>query len=170
MAKEPNPESHDESLAMLWSDIAAIRVGMLTTHDEGVLRGRPVLICADRDEDAFYIFTRAEDHKIREIERDSRVCVTFVDSGREIYISVSGQATILDDRATARKYAVPDATAWFEHGVDDEDLRLVRISLDQAERWDVSTNPIRKVWEIARSMNSPDTPDLTENSKFVFRS
>jgi len=169
MAKEPNQESRGGSLAALWSDMAEIRVGMLTTHDGRILRSRPVLICSDRDEGAFYVFTRAEDHKIPEIERDGRVCVTFVDSGNEIYISVSGEATVLNDRERARKYAVPEATAWFENGVDDEALRLVRIALDQAERWDVSTNPFRKVWEIVRSMESSHSPELTDNSKISFR-
>ncbi|MQA64711.1 MAG: hypothetical protein GEU76_02240 [Alphaproteobacteria bacterium] len=170
MANEPHQESHSNDLESLWSDIAAIRIGMLITHDDGVLRSRPVLICADRNEEALYVFTRAEDHKIPEIERDGRVGVTLVDSAKEIYISVSGEATVLRDPEKARKYAVVEAVAWFEHGVDDEDLRLIRITLDQAERWDVSTNPLRKVWEIARSMKSPHTPDLTDNSKYAFRS
>jgi general stress protein 26 len=170
MVNDPKDGPPTHNLDSLWNDIAAIRIGMVTTCDAGVLRSRPVLTSPEREEEVVYFFTRAEDHKIREIGRDGRVCVAFVDSGREIYISVSGEARILDDRDRARKYASPEAIAWFDNGIDDESLRLIRVGLQQAERWDVNANPIRKTWEIVRSMNSPRTPELADNSKFSFRS
>lgn len=156
----------ERDLEPLWADIEHIMTGMVTTLDEGLLRSRPMLAFPDKADGALYFFTRADDHKVEEVQRDPRVCVSFVDTKNEIYVSVTGRGSVVADREKARQHATAAAVAWFDDGLDDVNLRLLRVDIEQAERWDVTTNPLRKLWEIALAFETERTPDLAENRKF----
>ncbi|MDX1486341.1 MAG: pyridoxamine 5'-phosphate oxidase family protein [Alphaproteobacteria bacterium] len=150
----------------LWQDIEAIGIGMVTTWNAGNLQSRPMLASVDREDDALYFFTRAGDHKVEEVRRRHEVGVSFVDSAKEIYIAVAGQASIVNDREKAREHRSLAALAWFDDGVEDDGLRLLKVDVHRAERWDVTANPLKKAWEIIRSQKTPRTPDVTENTTF----
>ncbi|HSR54671.1 MAG TPA: pyridoxamine 5'-phosphate oxidase family protein, partial [Alphaproteobacteria bacterium] len=106
------------------------------------------------------------DHKVGEVRHHSDVCVSFVDTAAEIYISVTGEALVVNNREKAEKHGSLAALAWFEEGVADEDLRLLKVDVRLAEKWDVKANPLEKIWEIMRSQHNPRTPEVTENTKF----
>ena len=160
------PDTVETNLAPLWTEVERIGLGMVVTHDAGTPRARPMLASVDRKQRALYFFTRAEDHKVEEVSEDQRACVTFVDSTEKIYISVSGRAAILEDRDKAREHWSFASIAWFDDGVDDEDLRLLKISVEQAEKWEADTSLLRTVWEIALSYRTEKTPDLNDDMKF----
>lgn len=160
------PDTIEHDLTPLFTEIDRIAVGMVTTRDGNVMRGRPMRASADAAEEAIYLYSRDEDHKLVEIDRVPDVEIAFVDSEREVYISVSGRATVMRDRGKALEHASREVLAWFENGVDDPALRLIRVEVRQAERWDVNTNPVRKMWELERSLGSDHTPDLTDNVKY----
>lgn len=159
-------ENIERDLGPLWQEIERIRVGMVTTRDGEVLRSRPMVASADREEGALYFFINCHDHKIAEVAEMPEVAVAFVDSKREIYISVSGCASVMVDREKAREHWSAPAMAWFRNDIEDPELRLMRVEVLQAEMWKVDTNPFRKVWEIGRSLGTSHNPDLTENTKF----
>jgi general stress protein 26 len=153
-------------LGPLWREIGRIGIGMVTTRDGDVLRSRPMVASADRDEAALYFFVNCHDHKIAEVAETPEVEVAFVDSKREIYVSVSGRASLVMNREKAREHWSAPAVAWFREGIDDPELRLLRVEVLQAEMWDVDTSMLRKIWEIGRSLGTAHNPDLTENTKF----
>lgn len=158
--------SDNDEFAGLWQDLESIRLAMVVTHDTGVLRGRPMVASVDRAEKAIYFVVNRHDPKVAEIAAAPDVALSFVDSERALYVSVSGTAEIVADVAKARQHGKAETLAWFERGAEDPDLRLMRVDIHQAEKWDVDTDPIRTAWEIGRSQLSSHTPDLTDNRKY----
>lgn len=114
----------EQSLDMFWDKIEKIEITMLTTHDNGLLRCRPMKAIPDREANRVWFFINRNHHKADEIKRKPEVNLSFVDANAGDYVSVSGRARIIDDREKARKYWSADAAAWFDDGIDDPDMRL----------------------------------------------
>lgn len=120
-----------------WELIEEIGLCMLVSHDEGgeVLRARPMSAHPRRDEDAVYFLTDLRAHKHDEIEINETVCLAFTDSGSRSYLSVSGTANLLDDRARVAELWSPAARAFWE-SKDDPNLRILKVRPTLAEFWD----------------------------------
>jgi PPOX class probable F420-dependent enzyme len=127
--------------------IKGIRVAMLTTVDEdGSLRSRPMATQKDDFEGELWFFTGADTAKTGEIARDQRVNLSYADPDDERYVSLSGTAELVRDRAKAKELWNPFLKAWFPQGVDDPNLVLLRVSVDKAEYWD---SPSSKMVQLA---------------------
>ena len=87
----------------VWNLIEKIPICMLVTHDGVYIRARPMSAYVRRDENAVYFLTDTRRHKDEEIARDPRVCLAFVDSGDQAFVSISGVALVLNDRAKIKE-------------------------------------------------------------------
>lgn len=85
----------------VWELIEGIGLCMFVSHDGAgdQLRARPMSAHARRDEDAIYFLTDRRSHKDAEVEINENVCLTFADNGAYKYVSVTGTANVLVDRA-----------------------------------------------------------------------
>jgi general stress protein 26 len=130
-------EKHEENVGKLREMIKDIEVAMLTTaDDDGSVRSRPMLtLDVDFDGD-LYFFTKVSAPKSDEVERDRHVCVSYVAPEDQRYVSMSGLARLLRDRAKMEELWVPQLEAWFPDGLKDEELALLWISVTQAEYWE----------------------------------
>ena len=74
---------------------------MLTTVDEGGdLHSRPMSSNGDIDTNGdIWFFTKASSHKVSEIANLPKVNVSFADPDNQRYVSVSGTAQLVRDRA-----------------------------------------------------------------------
>ena len=117
--------------------IRGIEFAMLTTaEDDGSLRSRPMLILDVEFDGDLYFFTRVSAPKVDEVERDRHVCVSYVASEDQRYVSMSGMARLLRDRAKMEEFWAPELKAWFPDGLKDPELALLWISVKQAEYWE----------------------------------
>jgi len=164
-------ETHRETREKLWTLVDKIGVGMLTTFDQAVLRSRPMYAHVDQSEGVLWFFVDATDHKTTEIQQNPLINLSFVDRDEGIYVSLSGKAQVVDDRSIAKAQWTPSESAWYPKGLEDENLRLLRIEVTQAEYWDRETATMKHLWEMAKAMVSEETPkDLGENRKVDFSS
>ena len=117
--------------------IHGIKVAMMTTVEEdGTLRSRPMWT-HDRDFDGeLWFFTREHSPKVDEVERDSHVSLSYSDTARDRYVSVSGVARLVLDKEKARELWNPTLKAWFPKGLDDPELALLCVKVSKAEYWD----------------------------------
>ena len=74
----------------------------------------------ERDENAIYFLTDARRHKDEEIARDPNINLSFADTGGQKYVSLTGIATVSNDRAKIRDLFSTPAKAWW-------DLSLIHI-------------------------------------------
>ena len=129
-------EKHEENVRKLREMIAGIEVVMLTTAEEdGSLRSRPMRTLEAKFDGNLYFFTKADAPKVGEIEQDRHACVSYAAPEDERYVSMSGIARILRDRAKMEELWSPGLETWFPDKLEDPELALLWISVTQAEYW-----------------------------------
>jgi general stress protein 26 len=147
----------------VWELIEKIGFAMLVTCDGDRLRARPMSACLKRDENAIYFLTDARHHKDEEIARDPSVNLSFADTGRQKYVSVTGTAAIADDRAKIKELFSTPAKAWW-NSADDPNIRVLKITPDDAEFWDSPGTVISYV-KMASAAVTGTRPEIGDNRK-----
>lgn len=138
---------------------------MLTTIDGGVLRSRPMATQeADFDGTLFFL-TGANTHKDEEIKKDNRVSVSYAEPSDNIYVSVSGTAETFHDQAKIDELWNPFYKAWFPEGQNDPNIRVLKVSVEQAEYWDSSSSTIVHLVGFLKALATGEQYDGGENKK-----
>lgn len=116
--------------------IQDIKVAMLVTHEpDGTLRGRPMMSEEVDFDGTLWFFTGDSSPKSQEIRQDQSVQLTYMDAGKNRYVSLSGTADIVHDQTKAAELWKPAYKAWFPQGLEDPNLALLRVTVTQAEYW-----------------------------------
>ncbi|GLK78884.1 pyridoxamine 5'-phosphate oxidase family protein [Methylopila turkensis] len=142
-----------------------IGVCMLTSKAGAALRARPMHAKIDRDAGAVTFLTDVRHHKDDEIAADPEVCLAFAKPGSQNYVSISGVAEVLNDRAAIKARFSEMAKLWFPEGPEDPNVRLLVVRPTAAEFWDGKTNPIAVAFQMAKARLSDERPDLGDNRK-----
>ena len=160
-------QTRENDLEKLRELVKDIDFCMLTTVDEGGdLHSRPMSSNGDIDEDGdLWFFTSASSHKVSEIEKLPKVNVSFADPDNQRYISVSGIAQLVRDRAKIDELWRPEFKIWFPEGKDDPEVALLRVNLEKAEYWDSPSSTIGYALSFVSSLVTGKQPDLGENRK-----
>lgn len=132
-------DTRQESIKKLGELIKDVQTAMMTTMDWGVLRSRPMATQDFEFDGDLWFFTSLETHKVEEIEKDRRVNISYAAPDKNIYVSVTGSASIVQDRAKIDEYWNPIYQAWFPEGKDDPNLILLKVTVEQAEYWNYSS-------------------------------
>ena len=128
-------QRHDQD--RVWDLIDTIKFAMLVTHDgEGdELRARPMHAHGKREDDAIYFLTDRRHQKDDEIQINDNICLAFADTGGQRYLSVTGTATVLDDRTLVHDLWDASNKAFWDDE-NDPDIRVLRVRPSMAEFWD----------------------------------
>lgn len=133
--------------------IRDIRFAMLTTAaGDGSLRGRPMATLSKHLEGDLWFFTADDSAKSDEIIEDNHVCVTYADPERQKYVSVSGVARLVRDKARAEELWNPAVKAWFPAGIDDPHLALLRVRMVTVEYWDSPSSKMVQLFGFAKAV------------------
>jgi general stress protein 26 len=132
--------------------IHGIRIAMLTTVDtDGSIRGRP-MATQDTDFDGtLWFFTRASSHKVEEATRNFQVGAQYSDPDGQRYVSLSGKAELVQDKATLKAKWSPLVKAWFPKGLEDPELALLKIDVVRGEYWDAPSSKIVELVGLAKA-------------------
>lgn len=160
MSKEKNP--HDR----LWEMIKDIRFGMLThRHQDGGLHAHP-LTTQNRElgpKGILYFFVSRSTEVGQRLRSDGNVNVSYSDPNKDVWVSISGQATISEDREAIERLFNPMAKAWFPGGPTDPDLELVEVHITHAEYWDVKESKPTQLFKMAAAAISGERPKMGEH-------
>jgi general stress protein 26 len=146
--------------AELKEKIKDIRIAMLTTQEaDGDFHSRP-MATQDMDADGtMWFLTYEQTHKVEEIRQQQRVSLTFTDTGAETYVSTSGMAEVVADKAKVAELWNDGLKAWFPNGKDDPNIRLIKVRVHQGEYWDRPGGKMMTLFEMAKAAitGQPDT-------------
>lgn len=147
--------------------IEDIRIAMMTTIDgQNNLVSRPMAVQQVDEDGTIWFFTRRSSPKVDQIEQhEDRVNLAFADVGDSDYVSVSGTAQELDDRAKIDELWNPQAKAWFPNGKDDPDLALLKVHIQMAEYWSASDSTMVRFFQQATAVITGNPPEMGENEK-----
>jgi general stress protein 26 len=162
--------SNNKSIQKLASLIKDIRFAMLTTVcPDGTLRSRPMATQQDEFDGVLWFFTSANEPKVREIQNDDHVNVSYADPDKNNYVSVSGRATLVRDKVIAKELWNPFFKAWFPKGLDDPQLALLRIAVEKAEYWDSPNSKLVQLAGFLKAVATGKQAKGGENEKITLR-
>ena len=159
--------SRESDFEKLCEMIKAIDLCMLTTVDErDDLHSRPMSLNGDVDEEGnLWFFTSSDSHKASEIERTPNVNVSFVDTGDQQYVSISGTAQLVHDRQKIKELWKPVLKAWFPGGPDQPDVVLLKVKMTKAEYWDGPSRTIAQAVSFVSAIVTGKQFEAGENKK-----
>ena len=164
-----NTKTREEAIKKLNDLIEDIDFAMLTTVDtDGVLRSRPMSTQEAEFDGTLWFFTSDKTHKVEEIERDNRVNASYAEPKDNVYVSVSGKASISKDRQKMEELWNPILKAWFPKGLDDPHICLLRVDVEQAEYWDSPSSTLVQIVGFVKALVTGKRADGGENEKVTF--
>lgn len=149
-----------DSISELRRQIEAIEYCMLTSRARDGLSTRPLQTLGMDDDATLWFFTARDSEKVREIRIDPRVCIAYADTGRRVFIALSGKAAIVDDRARATALWRPAQRIFFPLGPDDPELVLLRVVPDAATVWDGNEPLLGMLRKFGKAMLRGEASDL----------
>jgi general stress protein 26 len=147
----------------VWELMNKIGFAMLVTSDGDRLRARPMSAYLKRDENAIYFLADARHHKDEEMARDPSVNLSFADAGSQKYVSLTGTATVGNDRAKIKELFSTPAKAWW-NSADDPNIRVLKITPEDAEYWD-SPGSVISYAKMAVAAVTGTRPEIGGNRK-----
>ncbi|WP_460911777.1 pyridoxamine 5'-phosphate oxidase family protein [Spirosoma areae] len=163
---ETKPQTNKQ-LEKIRDMIEDIRIAMLTTVDaEGNLVSRPMALLEVDEQGTTWFFTERSSPKVDQIAANShKVNLAFASVSDAAYVSISGTADEVDDRAKIDELWNPQAKAWFPKGKDDPNLVLLKVHTDMAEYWNSNDSKMVRFIQQATAVITGNPPQMGENEK-----
>ena len=135
---------------------------LVTRGRDGIEHARPMGIAKMEPNCDLWFFTARASEKVREIEQDDEVLLIF-QKDHGVYISLTGRAHLVADRAKAAELWKPADTIWFPNGPKDTDVLLIRVSATEAEYWDnTGFKGVKYLFAAVKAYVSATTPEVSE--------
>ncbi|CAN5203259.1 pyridoxamine 5'-phosphate oxidase family protein [soil metagenome] len=137
---------------------------LVTRSKQGQIRARPMHL-ADIDSDGtLWLMTDRESAKVAEIEQDVQVNLTM--QSKLKFVSISGTASLVEDRAKVAQLWKESWKVWFPGGKDDPKLILLTIKGQAGEYWDNSgVSGIKYLFEAGKAYLTGTRPDIADDTK-----
>ncbi len=139
--------SNPDAAIKLREKIEKIKIAMLTTQEaDGHLRSRPMHTTEAESTGILWFFTSDQTDKADAIAQHHQVNLAYSDPESDTYVSVSGKAEIVKDKGKMHDLWNPFLKAWFPDKLETPDIALLKVTVDKAEYWDVSSNLMVQIY------------------------
>ncbi len=158
-----NPAELDK----LKDKIKDIRIAMLTTLEpDGDFHTRPMATHEIEPDGTMWFFTYDNSNKVNEIRQNERIALGFSDPDSEVYVSTSGYAEVVKDKAKIDALWSDFLKTWFPNGKDDPNIALLKVTTHAGEYWDRPGGKMVKLFEMAKGALTGETDKTGRNEKF----
>lgn len=129
--------------------IDGIHIAMLTTiESDGALASRPMAPLEMDATGALWFFADLRSAKVEHLQVAN---LTFTDTSRGTYVSLSGRGEISTDRGRIESLWTPMAKPWFPEGPDSTALALLKFVPNVADYWDASNSRMVRAFSLMAS-------------------
>jgi general stress protein 26 len=143
----------DSSYEKLWEIIKDCRVAMLTTvEQDGSLRARPMTTIQREFGGTLWFLAAADSDAASAIAGNEQVNVSYADTDKADFVSVSGVASVIGSVAIKEKLWNPMAQAWFPQGPNSHDVVVLKIDATHAEYWDSTSSKLVQLFSTASAV------------------
>jgi len=147
--------------AALADRIGSLRFAMFTFRDQyDHLVSQPMTKQQIDAEGGIWFFVNSTSELWDSIAHQPEVNVSFSDADDSNYVSVSGRAERVVDRAQVEKLWNPMVQAWFPAGPGDQHAVLVRVDPHAAEYWDSNDSKMVRLFAMAKAAVTGKQPDV----------
>jgi general stress protein 26 len=130
-----------------------------TLLDRAPLTVRPMAVQSVDEFGNIWFLSSRTSHTNRHIAEDPRVQLLFAHPGKSEFMTLQGIATISDDRALREQHWTPIAKTWFNEGVDDPELTVVKVQAMDGYYWDTKHGKLVSFMKIAAGAITGKTLD-----------
>ena len=162
-------DTRQDEKEKIWSLIKDARVAMLTSERDGRLYSRPMVASQKDFDGSLWYFTRKSSPKVAEVEGHRQVNVAYASASDNSYVSLSGVANLVEDRAAIEAHWNEWIKTWFPDGKGDPDLAMLRVDVDTAEYWDAPSSKMVLAFDYLKARITGQTPHVGENRKVDIR-
>jgi len=155
--------SANADIEHVWDLAEKISTAMLTNWDGHRLHSRPMSAQLKRGENTVYFLADKRTHKADDIKRFPEVCLVFSDANGQKFVSVTGHASVSDDRAIIDRLWSTWAKAWWP-SADDPNICVLKVEPSEAEYWDTPGRIVSTV-KMAVAATTGEKPDIGEHRK-----
>lgn len=149
-----------------WNRLDGINAGMLgATQKHNFV---PMSHYADPDAGALWFIT-AEGTELNAAAAAGPVDAMHIvgDASGKLWARIEGRLEQSQDRAKLDEIWSAVASAWFDEGQEDPDLRLLKLTLTRAEIWSTSGG-LGFLYEIAKANLTGEKPNMGEHFTLSF--
>ncbi|MBB3209189.1 general stress protein 26 [Rhodopirellula rubra] len=137
----------NEKLMSLLEDFDTV---MLVTHGAEGFDARPMAVARLDDDGSMWFATNRDSGKIAAMIKDPQVAVTM--QGGHKFVTLSGTASVHDDRSLVSSMWKEAWRVWFPKGKDDPSLILLKVDPNVGEYWDNSgLEGIKYLWRAGKA-------------------
>lgn len=129
--EEQTSQSESELVDRAWHVAENTRTATLVTVEANKPFARPMSATTQRDEGTISFLIAADSYNTR--NDGDWASVFFIDGNS--YVSMTGTATISNDRARIKELWSPVAKAWWD-SPDDPNIRVFEVHVSEGEIWD----------------------------------
>ena len=163
----------NDELKKLYEQIDDIEIAMMTTRRaDGHLQSRAMATQKRASGADLWFVSQEGTTKLQDIERDPHVNLSYYKDRTREWISVSGIATLTQDREKIHELYATDWAAWFPKGDDPrhgtkDDPRMVLIGVDIHAAVFLEVNKPQPVvlYEVVKGWLTGSTPEVGEEHR-----
>jgi general stress protein 26 len=154
----------DQGMAKVAELVKEIKFGMLTTQcPDGSLHSRPMSTLQMDEDGCLWFFTSQHSTKIEDIDDQYQVNMSYARTDKQDYLSVTGTAEVVRNRKKMESLWTPWLKPWFQDGLDDPELILLKVRVDAADYWDAPGSAAKRLYGLAKGAMTGDTDALGEH-------
>lgn len=154
----------DEGMAKVAELVKEIRFAMLTTQcADGTMHSRPMSTLQMDENGYLWFFTSQHSTKIADIDENCEVNLAYSRTDKQDYLSVSGTAEVVRDRSKMEALWTPWLKPWFQEGLDDPELILLKVRLNDADYWDAPGSVVKRLYGLSKGAMTGNTDALGEH-------
>jgi len=165
-ARTPAPLT--KKLGELYELINGIEIAMFTTRrPDGHLVSRPMATQTQAEGSDLWFVTNIESHKLDELEFDPHVNLAYYRDRTREWVSVSGTATVSQERRAIHELYQKDWRGWFgdeggerDGGPDDPRLALISVDVESVLYLKVDKPQPLVLFEVAKGMVTGTPPKV----------
>ena len=169
LSEQAHEIEHIKKVRELAGKLKDIKIAMLTTITaDNKLHSRPMYTFELKDDGIIWMFISKDSRKVTEVEMNSNVVLNYSNPQHDLYISINGKAEISQDKAKINELWSDRFKAWFPNGKEDESIRLLKITPEEAEYWDTPDLLLAQIITLVKNTLSGNPYVEGENKKINF--
>ena len=144
---------NQEGIAKIREIIDKIDIGMLGSYPANSAFLHAVPMSRQEVDDAgniWYLFS-SDSESFFHIRENNQVSLLYSDPSSYTFLSINGSAEISSDRQRIEKYWNKMMEGWFDAGIDDPRIRVLKVAPEEAQYWDTKSNKLVTLWKAAVS-------------------
>jgi general stress protein 26 len=134
---------------------------VVTVTSQGGLKSRPFhLASVEEIGGEVWFLTGRDAHLVQEVEENPEVLLVFQNEN-SAYLSIRGEAHVVQDRAKVRELWKKPYQVWFPGGAEDPEIVLIGVNLTGAEYWDQrGLNRLEYLFQATKAYVKGEKPHL----------